>query len=94
MYVLEVVFGGTAEGTFGANTTHIIAADKCIWTYDTSVTDGYKLDTAKIIMGYNGSSGAGVANGAFDFTTGTSGNSVSIKLGYVAKTGRFVAITN
>ena len=170
MYVLEVVFGGTAEGTFAADTTYVIAASLCDWTvvdnsgsivdsgfnatsagfglvvigdattvfvagvvispnadgsepltvasssYDgdrttiviqngeasdsfsilddiyivTTGSGGYRVDAAKLIMGFNSNS-AGVANGAFDFT---STNTSSIRLGYVGKTGRFTAITN
>ena len=180
MYVLEVAFGGTAEGTFAADTTYIIAASLCDWTiaantagdvtdsgfnttsytpnpgdadiavngdvrttfpvgtvvsnradgtnssivtevsYDAGIgstditvtprptvnwgiasdlyivsegSSGYKIEAAKLIMGFNASTGTstGTANGVFDFT---STNTSSIKLGYIGKTGRFTAITN
>ena len=58
-------------------------ADRCTWQYDTSFTDGYRIDTVRFFPG-GGTDANGVAFLA----------SPQPVLGYIGKSGRFVEITN
>ena len=89
-----MVIQGTVDGTFtetglADGDIRIFPADRCIWAQITTVdsdsnpTGGYSIDDAAFIGLTHSSAG----NGSYIPLT-------SAQLGYIGKSGRFVAISN
>ena len=79
------------QGRPGAATVaHIFPADKCSWAQDDSASgNGYSISDAVFYPGFNGTV-TGQALG-----TGQAGIAINdAVLGYIGKSGRFVAISN
>ena len=90
MYVIRIdVTTNTATGgfTYAAGTQHVFPADRCTWVQNQTAT-GYRVDDV-------GFYGLGANAAVFDTPsiTGGSNNASNIVLGYIGKTGRFVAIS-
>lgn len=76
---------GSAVGPFSAPSDHIIPADRCTWIQDAYADGEYSISD---VVFYDGSTANGVA---LDISGGGGGGSV--ELGFIGKSGRFVAIT-
>ena len=81
MMVIKVRTGGTAVHNVQPNSTGIYPADRCSWM-QVPETRGYSIDR---VFFYTGNAAAVQLD---------PDGIVSIELGFIGKSGRFVAITN
>ena len=74
---------------FASGDTRIFPADRCVWSQVDDSTGGYSIDNASFVglTHTPGGSGAGEATGRYVLLT-------DAQLGYIGKSGRFVAISN
>ena len=90
MYVIRYYnkTGGTVSG-FTNDSTTFIPADMCTFTTTATAGGGYELGTVTFYTGH--AAGVALSPLADDNSDATY---VKVTLGYIGKSGRFVAITN
>ncbi len=74
------------QGTVGTLNPGIFPADKCVWMQVDDASGGYSIAEAVFIPGGNAPVGGGIAAQLHNIT--------DPMLGFIGKSGRFVAISN
>ena len=84
MMVIQGTVNGTYAGTgFDDGDIRIFPADRCVWSQVDDTTGGYSIDNAAFV----GLTHTTPSNGSYVQLT-------SATLGFIGKSGRFVAISN
>ena len=91
MYVIEanIRAGNITNAGLVANNIYYLPADRCFWQQG-EVDNGYVISDVH----YNSGLAAGGTTGPITLAGGTGVTENLFRLGYIGKSGRFVAITN